>query len=202
MSTLTCCPATSTVSACVPVVWSTPITFIPQPIAYWASDWPMRPKPTTARVMPRNSRPLPYAFFKALNCSPPSTGMRRLLSCKKRLKVKRWPMTNSATLCELAAGVLLTCTPFDRAYATSMLSIPTPPRMMNLRFGHASISGSRTLVALRTSRPSTCSELMNSASSSAGTKSVQTRCPAVSSAASPAGLMPSLAKIFMGWGVL
>ena len=27
------------------------------------------------------------------------------------------------TLCELAAGVLLTCTPFDRAYATSMLSM-------------------------------------------------------------------------------
>ena len=32
---------------------------------------------------------LAVRFFKALNCSPPSTGMRRLLSCKKRLKVKR-----------------------------------------------------------------------------------------------------------------
>jgi len=58
--------------------------------------------------------------------------------------------TNSATDSEEAAGVLITSIPFSRAYSTSILSIPTPPRPIIFRDGQLSIISFRTLVALRT----------------------------------------------------
>ena len=65
----------------------------------------------------------------------------------------RCAITNSATLWELAAGVLKTTFPWERAYSTSMLSMPTPPRPMKRSSGQASMRSWRTLVALRTRMP-------------------------------------------------
>ena len=86
--------------------------------------------------------------------------MFRLESYKNRTPEKRWAKTNSATDSEEAAGVLITCNPLSRAYSTSILSIPTPPRPIILRLGQASIKSLRTLVALLTSSATMPSLLM------------------------------------------
>lgn len=59
-------------------------------------------------------------------------------------------IANSATDLDEAAGVLMTAIPLVLAYSTSMLSSPTPPLPIALRFGQASISSLRTFVALLT----------------------------------------------------
>ncbi|MOA39402.1 hypothetical protein D3C78_1611810 [compost metagenome] len=101
-------------------------------------------------VLPRNSIPLVYAFLRSLNLSPPSTGILRLASCKKRTPVNKCANTNSATESDDEAGVLTTAKPLPLAYSTSILSIPTPPLPINFRLGQASIKSLRTLVAERT----------------------------------------------------
>ncbi len=53
-----------------------------------------------------------------------------------------------------ARGVFLTSIPFDRAASTSMLSRPTPPRMISFRFGAPSRYSFVTFVFDRTRRTS------------------------------------------------
>ncbi len=77
-------------------------------------------------------------------------GMLRLASYSILTPVNKCAKTNSATDCDDAAGVLITASPLSRAYFTSILSIPTPARPITLRFGHASITSVRTVVALLT----------------------------------------------------
>ena len=78
-------------------------------------------------------------------------------------------MVSSATEAEEAAGVFRTVMPFSSAYFTSILSTPTPPRMMSLRRPAAaasSITGTRTLVALRTTMTSKSASFLPSSSAS------------------------------------
>src|SRR5690606_17411958 len=78
-----------------------------------------------------------------------------------------------------------------------MLSIPTPPRPINFRFGHPSISSLRTLVALRTVMASYAGSC--AASSSWGICAVSTVNPASSSSCLPNGSIPSFANIFISF---
>ena len=86
---------------------------------------------------------------------------------RNRAQENMWPMASSATELEEARGVFFTVMPASSAYFTSMLSTPTPPRMMS--FSRPPLASSmwlaRTLVAERTT---TASASRRAAPSSSG----------------------------------
>src|SRR3546814_17319195 len=73
-----------------------------------ATSRPIRPKPSSPRVLPCNSRPFAYFFFRAPKVVWPSEGIRRLASYRKRTPPSKWPNTSSATDSEEEAGVFTT----------------------------------------------------------------------------------------------
>ena len=86
---------------------------------------------------------------------------------RKRAQENMWPIASSATELEEAFGVFFTVMPLSSAYFTSMLSTPTPPRIIsfNLPPFASSMWLARTFVALRTT---TASKSFSAAPSSSG----------------------------------
>ena len=127
---------------------SQPTTRISNAAARAAIAPPIRPSPTTPRVLPASSVPT-----NALRSQRPArvdataSGMRRT-SASSNANV------NSVAAIVFAPGVLRTTIPASVAAATSIASTPTPARATTARCGPAASNSRSTRVSERTIKPS------------------------------------------------
>mmetsp|Transcript_18892 Transcript_18892/g.53700 ORF Transcript_18892/g.53700 Transcript_18892/m.53700 type:complete len:211 (+) Transcript_18892:759-1391(+) len=109
---------------------SYPTTSIPNEDASRAVAPPMCPKPITANVFPRISRPpkraLSFSTRSLANPCDPKSFMWLIPSTTRRLPNSKPQSTNSLTALALAPGVLNTGIPNSVMRATGMLFVPAP----------------------------------------------------------------------------
>ena len=99
-----------------------------------AISWVMMPSPTKPKVLPRSSTP--GMCFQSPPLRAACIGARFLVSASVSA------IANSATEIVGAVGVLLTTTPRLVAASRSMLSVPVPITVRNLRSGSAAKTSS------------------------------------------------------------
>ena len=119
---------------------------IPKAAARCATSFPIRPKPTTPKVLSNSSTP-----SHLLRSQRPS--FKALCACG----TLRATASNIAMVCSAAdtmfdSGAFATITPRRVADSTSTLSRPTPARPTTMRESAAAINASSTWVADRTMR--------------------------------------------------
>ena len=122
-------------------------TSISNACARRATSCPMRPRPTSPRVLLFNSIP-PNSFLRH---SPARTEAEAAGTLRANANISA--KACSATLTALPPGVFSTSTPRRVAASRSMLSTPTPARPTTFSLGAASSSSAVTFVPERSSQP-------------------------------------------------
>ena len=139
---------------------------MPKARARRATSPPMRPAPTSPRVLRLSSTPASPGVFQVIPRTDRSAATTFRASARMRAKV------SSAAETVLPAGAFRTGMPRSVAASRSMLSTPAPARPMTFRRGAASIRARVTRVALRTM---TASARVIASSFSAGALSASQR---------------------------
>ena len=144
---MSACSAPSSLKRSAETNGSYATTRMPNALARIATSWPMRPKPSTPRVLPSTSVP-PNLLRSHL------PEVRLACACG----MLRASASISATVCSAAAtvfasGALATMMPFLEAAWTSTLSTPTPARPTTLRLSARSIASASSWVAERIRMP-------------------------------------------------
>ena len=121
---------------------------IPMARARRATSMPMRPRPSTPRVLPRSSLPCNDFFSHLPAC------IRASARHRWRAIASIMASACSATATAFAPGVFMTAMPLRVAASRSMLSTPTPARPITRNFLACSSRASSTCTADRTIRAS------------------------------------------------
>ena len=155
-----------------------------------ASSRPIRPKPTTPRVLPLSSAPRRPALSQtpAFICASARATERARVSIRAQ--------ACSATLTLVAPGAFSTSTPRALAASRSTLSTPVPARATTRRRGAAARTPDVTRVALRTMRPSASARSAASVSARPAARSTTVQPSARSRSAAEAGSRSAM-TIFM-----
>ncbi|CAB4759324.1 unannotated protein [freshwater metagenome] len=125
------------------------MTSIPNACMRWATNWPIRPKPTIPRVFSNSSAPVnlerAHLPFRSAACAGDI----------KRADASNNEIASSAALTMLDVGALTTMTPAAVAAGISTLSKPTPARAITFKPFAAAIASASILVAERIKTAST-----------------------------------------------